>query len=60
MAASRKKRPIDGHVLNQTEVAVNRRVQHEYNLKAEDFETDANTMPSWKRRNGSYTIWFTP
>jgi hypothetical protein len=39
-AASRKKRAIESHVLNQNEVSVNRRIQHDYNLKLEDFDTE--------------------
>jgi hypothetical protein len=40
MTVLRKKRPIEGHILNQTEVSVNRRIHHDYNLKLADFETE--------------------
>jgi hypothetical protein len=42
MAALKKKRPLDGHVLNQNEISVKGRVQPVYNLKLEDFELEAD------------------
>jgi hypothetical protein len=41
MSTLKKKRPLEGHVLTQTEISVKGRVQPVYNLKLEDFELES-------------------